>query len=47
MSRLELILVRHGESVGNVAREAAESSGAEVIVMSMRDPDVPLSPLGE
>ncbi|MDQ1737924.1 MAG: hypothetical protein QOH56_4175 [Pseudonocardiales bacterium] len=47
MSRLELVLVRHGESVGNVAREAAESSGAEVIVMSMRDPDVPLSPLGE
>ena len=27
----ELLLVRHGESVGNVARELAEGSGAEVI----------------
>jgi hypothetical protein len=27
----DLILVRHGESVGNVAREAAEADGLEVI----------------
>ena len=42
----ELILVRHGESVGNVAREEAESTGALSISMPMRDADVPLSELG-
>jgi probable phosphoglycerate mutase len=42
----ELILVRHGESIGNVAREEAESSGALSIPMPMRDVDVPLSELG-
>ena len=42
----ELILVRHGESIGNVAREEAESSGALSIPMPMRDADVPLSELG-
>jgi len=41
-----LILVRHGESMGNVAREAAESSGSERIDIDQRDPDVPLSDLG-
>jgi len=41
-----LILVRHGESQGNVAREAAESSGSERIDIDLRDPDVPLSDLG-
>ncbi len=41
-----LILVRHGESTGNVARERAEAAGAEVIDVAARDPDVPLSELG-
>jgi len=41
-----LILVRHGESVGNVAREQAEADAADVIDVGMRDPDVPLSDLG-
>lgn len=47
MSAVELVLIRHGESVGNVAREEAESANAETIAMSLRDPDVPLSPIGE
>jgi broad specificity phosphatase PhoE len=41
-----LILVRHGESVGNVAREDAEADGAESIAIDQRDPDVPLSDRG-
>jgi broad specificity phosphatase PhoE len=41
-----LILVRHGESTGNVARELAEADAAEVIDIDQRDPDVPLSELG-
>jgi broad specificity phosphatase PhoE len=43
----DLILVRHAESVGNVAREIAESSGAEVIDIAQRDADVPLTERGE
>jgi probable phosphoglycerate mutase len=39
--------VRHGESAGNVARDAAEAAGLPVIDIAMRDVDVPLSPLGE
>jgi len=46
MAVTELILVRHGESIGNVAREEAESSGALSIPMPMRDADVPLSDTG-
>jgi broad specificity phosphatase PhoE len=46
MPLTELILVRHGESIGNVAREEAESSGALSIAMPMRDADVPLSDVG-
>jgi glucosyl-3-phosphoglycerate phosphatase len=46
MPGTELILVRHGESIGNVAREEAESSGAPSIQMPMRDADVPLSDVG-
>ena len=41
-----LILVRHGESMGNVARERAEANAADVIDIDQRDPDVPLSELG-
>jgi broad specificity phosphatase PhoE len=43
----DLILVRHAESAGNVAREEAESAGVEVIDIHQRDADVPLSELGE
>jgi broad specificity phosphatase PhoE len=46
MPLTELILTRHGESLGNVAREAAEAAGAEVIDIGMRDADVPLSAAG-
>lgn len=42
-----LWLVRHGESAGNVARDAAHEAGLERIALSGRDVDVPLSPLGE
>ncbi len=42
-----LWIVRHGESAGNVAREAAEAAGHPVIAIATRDMDVPLSPLGE
>lgn len=40
-------LVRHGESAGNVARDAAEAAGHALINIATRDVDVPLSPLGE
>ena len=39
--------MRHGESAGNVARDAAELAGHPVIELPTRDVDVPLSPLGE
>ncbi|HXH16604.1 MAG TPA: histidine phosphatase family protein [Sphingomonas sp.] len=42
-----LWIVRHGESAGNVARDAAHAAGAERIELSARDVDIPLSPLGE
>ncbi len=42
-----LLLIRHGESVANVSATAAESAGLEVIPLTQRDADVPLSPLGE
>jgi broad specificity phosphatase PhoE len=46
MSVAELIVVRHGESTANVAREHAELSGAELIAVEARDADVPLSDVG-
>ncbi len=42
-----LWIVRHGESAGNVARDAAYASGLSVIDIAERDVDVPLSELGE
>lgn len=42
-----LWLVRHGQSAGNVARDAAHSAGLERIAIEGRDVDVPLSALGE
>jgi len=41
------VLVRHGESAGNVAREFAEANGHPFIDIAQRDMDVPLSELGE
>lgn len=46
MPLTELLLVRHGESVGNVAAAAAHSSGAHQIGVPARDADVSLSELG-
>jgi broad specificity phosphatase PhoE len=43
----KLWIVRHGQSAGNVAREAAVAAGHPVIDLPMRDVDVPLSDLGE
>ena len=40
-------VVRHGESAGNVARDAAEAAGHPIIDIATRDVDVPLSALGE
>jgi broad specificity phosphatase PhoE len=42
-----LTFIRHGESAGNVARDAAEAAGAALIEITGRDVDVPLSELGE
>jgi probable phosphoglycerate mutase len=42
-----LWLVRHGQSAGNVARDAADAAGHSMIDLKVRDVDVPLSPLGE
>jgi broad specificity phosphatase PhoE len=42
-----LILIRHGESAGNVARDKAEADELERIDIAERDVDVPLSQTGE
>src|SRR4051812_23757112 len=39
-------LVRHGQSAGNVARDAAEAAGLPLIGITTRDVDTPLSDLG-
>ncbi|MFE7845692.1 histidine phosphatase family protein [Microbacterium sp. NPDC057407] len=46
MAVSELFLVRHGESVGNVAATRAELEGLDVIPLDIRDADVPLSDTG-
>jgi broad specificity phosphatase PhoE len=43
----QLWIVRHGQSAGNVARDAATAAGLAVIDIAERDVDVPLSALGE
>ena len=43
----ELYLVRHGESIGNVAATQAEVDQLDAITIDIRDADVPLSPTGE
>ncbi|MEU2350152.1 histidine phosphatase family protein [Modestobacter sp. NPDC049651] len=42
-----LWLVRHGESLGNVADAEAHRTGAGRLQLDVRDPDVPLSGTGE
>lgn len=42
-----LWIVRHGQSAGNVARDAAQAARALTIDYDVRDADVPLSVLGE
>jgi broad specificity phosphatase PhoE len=42
-----LWIVRHGQSAGNVARDAADAAGVGRIDIADRDMDVPLSALGE
>jgi broad specificity phosphatase PhoE len=46
MAVSELVLVRHGESMGNAAAAAAHAAAADVIEVGQRDADVPLSPVG-
>jgi probable phosphoglycerate mutase len=46
MGATELWLVRHGESVGNVAASQAQAAKADVIDVGLRDADVPLTPTG-
>jgi|SRR5829696_4873124 len=43
----ELVLVRHGESVGNLADTEARDADADRLDLSARDADVELSPNGE
>ena len=43
----KLWVVRHGESAGNVARDAAHAAGVPEIDIRTRDVDVDLSALGE
>jgi phosphohistidine phosphatase SixA len=47
MTVAELVLVRHGESMGNVAAAAAHEADAEVIEVGQRDADVELSEVGQ
>ncbi|MBV9881680.1 MAG: histidine phosphatase family protein [Sphingomonadaceae bacterium] len=42
-----LWIVRHGQSAGNVARDAADAAGLAAIEIGVRDVDVPLSALGQ
>jgi broad specificity phosphatase PhoE len=42
----KLWIVRHGQSAGNVARDAADAAGLGIIDIQIRDVDVPLSELG-
>ncbi|MES2498127.1 MAG: histidine phosphatase family protein [Pseudomonadota bacterium] len=42
-----LWIIRHGQSAGNVARDAAHEAELDRIAISGRDVDVPLSRLGE
>jgi 2,3-bisphosphoglycerate-dependent phosphoglycerate mutase len=41
-----LWVVRHGESIGNLASAQAKRAGLPALSLDLRDPDVPLSDLG-
>lgn len=43
----QLVLVRHGESLGNVADRRAKELGADRLDLEFRDADTPLSSTGE
>ena len=43
---VRLWVVRHGESLGNVANAAARAAGRDRLGLDLRDADVPLSDLG-
>ena len=43
---ITLWIIRHGQSAGNVARDAAEAAGLPLIDLQTRDADTPLSDLG-
>ncbi|MCU1360064.1 MAG: histidine phosphatase family protein [Ilumatobacteraceae bacterium] len=43
----DIWLLRHGQSLGNIARELAHESRAEMLDIAERDMDVPLSDLGK
>ncbi|HWW69770.1 MAG TPA: histidine phosphatase family protein, partial [Duganella sp.] len=43
----QIWLVRHGQSAGNVARDAAEAASHFLIDIAERDVDVALSELGQ
>jgi broad specificity phosphatase PhoE len=47
VSTAELWLVRHAQSEGNVADDAARGARAERLELDIRDPDVPLSAVGK
>jgi len=47
MKPTQIILVRHGQSQGNVAAELASADHLERIDVPARDPDIELSELGE
>ena len=42
----ELVLLRHGVSIGNVADRKAREAGAKRLDLDVRDADVPLSETG-
>ena len=44
---VQLWLVRHAQSAGNVANDAALAAGSHELDLAIRDMDVPLSDLGE
>jgi broad specificity phosphatase PhoE len=46
MAVAELVVIRHGESLGNAAAARAHAEDAEVIVVDVRDADVGLSDVG-
>ncbi len=47
MGLTDVILVRHGQSEGNVAAERAQAERRDRIEVPARDPDVVLSEVGQ